>query len=118
MAAKVRIPAPLRKLTKEQPVVDVQGKTVDEVLADLEKNYPGIKERICDENGQIRRFINVFVNGEDIRFKEGAKTAIAEGAEISIIPAIAGGSPASRRPQLQGPSRKNRSRRLGLGPRA
>jgi molybdopterin synthase sulfur carrier subunit len=91
MAAKVRIPAPLRKLTKEQAVVDVQGKTVDEVLADLEKNYPGIKERICDENGQIRRFINVFVNGEDIRFKEGAKTAIADNAEISIIPAIAGG---------------------------
>jgi sulfur-carrier protein len=91
MAAKVRIPAPLRKLTKEQPVVECQGKTVDEVLADLEKQCPGIKERICDENGQIRRFINVFVNGEDIRFKEGAKTAIADGAEISIIPAIAGG---------------------------
>jgi len=92
MPAKVRIPAPLRKLTKEQPVVDVQGKTVDEVLADLEKKYPGIKERICDENGQIRRFINVFVNGEDIRFKDGAKTAVADGAEISIIPAIAGGA--------------------------
>jgi molybdopterin synthase sulfur carrier subunit len=92
MPAKVRIPAPLRKLTKELPVVDVQGKTVDEVLADLEKKYPGIKERICDENGQIRRFINVFVNGEDIRFKDGAKTAVADGAEISIIPAIAGGA--------------------------
>ena len=92
MPAKVRIPAPLRKLTKEQPVVDVQGKTVDEVLIDLEKKYPGIKERICDENGQIRRFINVFVNGEDIRFKDGAKTVVAEGAEISIIPAIAGGT--------------------------
>jgi len=91
MAAKVRIPAPLRKLTKEQAVVECQGKTVDEILADLEKNYPGMKERICDENGQIRRFINVFVNGEDIRFKEGAKTAIVDGAEISIIPAIAGG---------------------------
>src|SRR5438445_2280926 len=92
MPAKVRIPAPLRKLTKEQAVVDIPGKTVDEILANLEKNYPGMKERICDENGQIRRFINVFVNGEDIRFKEGAKTAVAEGAEISIIPAIAGGS--------------------------
>ena len=92
MPAKVRIPAPLRKLTKEQAVVDVAGKTVDEVLANLEKNYPGMKERICDENGQIRRFINVFVNGEDIRFKDGSKTAVAEGAEISIIPAIAGGA--------------------------
>ncbi|HVO33448.1 MAG TPA: ubiquitin-like small modifier protein 1 [Elusimicrobiota bacterium] len=92
MAAKVRIPAPLRKLTKEQPVVDIAGKNIEEVLANLEKQYPGIKERICDENGQIRRFINVFVNGEDIRFKEGAKTSVSEGAEISIIPAIAGGS--------------------------
>src|SRR6476646_5714428 len=92
MPAKVRIPAPLRKLTKEQAVVDISGKTVDEILANLEKNYPGMKERICDENGQIRRFINVFVNGEDIRFKDGAKTAVAEGAEISIIPAIAGGA--------------------------
>ena len=91
MPAKVRIPAPLRKLTKEQAVVDIQGKNVEEILANLEKSYPGMKERICDENGQIRRFINVFVNGEDIRFKEGAKTAVAENAEISIIPAIAGG---------------------------
>jgi sulfur-carrier protein len=92
MAAKVRIPAPLRKLTQEQPVVDCQGTTIEEVLASLEKQYPGIKERICDENGQIRRFINVFVNGEDIRFKDGPKTTVAEGAEISIIPAIAGGA--------------------------
>jgi molybdopterin converting factor small subunit len=91
MSAKVRIPAPLRKLTQEQPVVDCQGKTVEDILAHLETQYPGIKERICDENGQIRRFINVFINGEDIRFKDGAKTAVPEGAEISIIPAIAGG---------------------------
>lgn len=92
MAVKVRIPAPLRKLTKEQPIVEVQGSTVESVLADLEKNFPGMKDRICDENGQIRRFINVYINGEDIRFKEGAKTAVADGAEISIIPAIAGGA--------------------------
>ncbi len=92
MTTKVRIPAPLRKLTQEQPVVECQGQTVDEVLADLEKRHPGIRERICDENGQIRRFINVFVNGEDIRFKQGSNTAVVEGAEISIIPAIAGGS--------------------------
>jgi sulfur-carrier protein len=91
MAAKVRIPAPLRKLTQEQPVVECSGKTVEDILVDLEKKYPGIRERICDENGQIRRFINVFVNGEDIRFKDGAKTVVADGAEVSIIPAIAGG---------------------------
>ena len=92
MAAKVRIPAPLRKLTNDQAVVEVQGKNVQELLASLEKNYPGLKERICDESGQIRRFVNIFVNGEDIRFKEGPNTPVAEGAEVSIIPAIAGGS--------------------------
>ena len=91
MPAKVRIPAPLRKLTKDQAVVDSKGATVEEILADLEKNYPGIKERICDETGQVRRFINIFLNGEDIRFKEGSKTKVAGDAEISIIPAIAGG---------------------------
>ena len=91
MAAKVRIPAPLRKLTQDQAVVEVDGKTVQDLLNSLEKNYPGLKERICDESGQIRRFVNVFVNGEDIRFKEGPKTAVSEGAEVSIIPAIAGG---------------------------
>jgi molybdopterin synthase sulfur carrier subunit len=92
MSAKVRIPAPLRKLTNDQAVVEVQGNNVQELLASLDKNYPGLKERICDESGQIRRFVNIFVNGEDIRFKDGPKTAVAEGAEVSIIPAIAGGS--------------------------
>lgn len=91
MAAKVRIPAPLRKLTQDKAVVEVEGATIKELLAGLEKNYPGLKERICDESGQIRRFVNIFVNGEDIRFKEGADTKIDAGSEVSIIPAIAGG---------------------------
>ena len=91
MSAKVRIPAPLRKLTQDKAVVEVDGSTVQDLLNSLEKNYPGLKDRICDESGQIRRFVNVFVNGEDIRFKDGPKTAVAEGAEVSIIPAIAGG---------------------------
>ncbi|MBI2916334.1 MAG: MoaD family protein [Elusimicrobia bacterium] len=91
MATKVRIPAPLRKLTKDQSVVELNGATIQDVLNDLEKNYPGIMERICDETGQVRRFINIFVNGEDIRFKEGVKTQISKDSEISIIPAIAGG---------------------------
>ena len=91
MATKVRIPAPLRKLTKDQAVVETSGGTIEEVLSNLEKKYPGIRERICDETGQIRRFINIFLNGEDIRFKEGAKTKVSGEAEISIIPAIAGG---------------------------
>ena len=92
MPAKVRIPAPLRKLTNDQAVVEVQGKNIQELLASLDKSYPGLKERICDESGQIRRFVNIFVNGEDIRFKEGPNTVVTEGAEVSIIPAIAGGS--------------------------
>lgn len=92
MAAKIRIPAPLRKLTKDQAVVESKGATIEAILADLEKNYPGIKERVCDETGQVRRFINIFVNGEDIRFKQGIKTEVAGEAEVSIIPAIAGGA--------------------------
>ncbi len=91
MAAKVRIPAPLRKLTKDQAVVESSGTTIQDILSDLEKNYPGIQERICDETGQVRRFINIFVNGEDIRFKDGIKTKVDGNAEVSIIPAIAGG---------------------------
>ncbi|HMX95470.1 MAG TPA: MoaD/ThiS family protein [Elusimicrobiota bacterium] len=91
MSAKVRIPAPLRRLTKDQAVVDVEGQTVAELIVDLEKKFPGLKERLCDETGQIRRFINVFVNGDDIRFKDGAKTAVPAGAEVSVVPAIAGG---------------------------
>jgi molybdopterin synthase sulfur carrier subunit len=78
-------------LTKDQAVVDVEGQTVADILISLDKSFPGLKERLCDETGQIRRFINVFVNGEDIRFKEGAKTPVAAGAEVSIVPAIAGG---------------------------
>lgn len=92
MAAKVRIPAPLRKLTNDQAVVEIEGKTIQELLAGLDKGYPGLKERICDESGQIRRFVNIFVNGEDIRFKDGPNTAVSEGSEVSIIPAIAGGT--------------------------
>ena len=91
MSVKVRIPAPLRKLTNDQPVVEVEGKTIQDLLAALDKKHPGLKERICDESGQVRRFVNIFVNGEDIRFKDGAKTTVTEGAEVSIIPAIAGG---------------------------
>ena len=89
--AKVRIPAPLRNLTRQQAVVDAVGKTVEEVVADLEKSYPGFRERICDETGQIRRFINIFVDGEDVRLKNGIKCPVGVTAELSIIPAIAGG---------------------------
>ena len=91
MAVIVRIPTPLQRLTNGQAEVQCEGTTVTELLNDLEKRYPGVKERICDEQGKLRRFVNVFVNEEDIRFMQGDQTAVKEGDEVSIIPAIAGG---------------------------
>jgi len=91
MPTQVRIPTPLRKLTGENEVVTVEGSTIAEILTSLDKTYPGLTERICDEEGNIRRFVNVFVNDEDIRFLEEKNTAVKDGDEISIVPAIAGG---------------------------
>ena len=91
MEAKVRIPAPLRSLTGGESEVAASGGNVRELITDLESKYPGIKERLCDESGDIRRFVNVFVGQEDIRFLQGLDTPIEAGAEVSIIPAIAGG---------------------------
>jgi molybdopterin synthase sulfur carrier subunit len=88
---KVRIPTPLRKLTNELEVIEAAGATIAEVLENVEKAFPGLKERICDENGQVRRFVNVFVNDEDIRFLKESATPVKEEDEISIVPAIAGG---------------------------
>src|SRR3954468_23309870 len=90
--AIVRIPTPLRKLTGGAEEVNASGKNVGELIGDLEQRYPGIKERICDESGAVRRFVNIFANTEDIRFLENLDTAVKDGDEISIIPAIAGGS--------------------------
>jgi len=87
----IRIPTPLRKLTGEQETVLAAGTNIGEVIADLDKTYPGLKERICDESGNIRRFVNVFINDEDIRFLEEKATPVKESDEISIVPAIAGG---------------------------
>lgn len=92
MAVLVRIPTPLQRLTSGQAEVQCEGKSVSELLGDLEKRYPGIKERICDQTGALRRFVNVFVNEEDIRFLQGDQTAVKDGDEVSIIPAIAGGA--------------------------
>lgn len=87
----IRIPTPLRKLTKEQEVVQASGSNISELIEDLDKNYPGLKERICDDGGNIRRFVNVFLNDEDIRFLEDKSTTVKDTDEISIVPAIAGG---------------------------
>jgi molybdopterin synthase sulfur carrier subunit len=91
MSVSVRIPTPLRKLTQNQELVDGQGDTIGDILDNLEKNYPGLKERVCDEQGSVRRFVNIFVNDEDIRFLQDTATVVKSGDEVSIVPAIAGG---------------------------
>lgn len=91
MAIKVRIPTPLMKLTDNQSEVSAEGETISDIINNLENQFNGIKDRICEENGVPRRFINIYINEEDIRFLEGEKTAVKDGDEISIIPAIAGG---------------------------
>lgn len=91
MAVTVRIPTPLRKFTGDQADVEVQGATVGEVIDNLEARHSGIKERMVDESGAIRRFVNVYVNEEDIRFLDGSETGVQDGDQVTIVPAIAGG---------------------------
>lgn len=91
MSVIVRIPSPLRKLTNDLSEVTCESRNVREIIEELEKKYPGIKERLLDENGEIRRFINIYVGEEDIRFLNGLDSEIAEEQEVSIVPAIAGG---------------------------
>ena len=91
MGVTVRVPTPLRKLTKDQADVQVEGSTVGEMFDRMEAEYPGIKERLMDEKGELRRFVNVYVNEEDIRFLDGVKTALKPGDTVAIVPAIAGG---------------------------
>ena len=92
MSVKVRIPTPLQKLTHQQSEVMCEASSVDQMLGELEKKHPGIKERLCDEQGKLRRFVNIYVNEEDIRFLQGQDTPLKSGDDVSIIPAIAGGS--------------------------
>jgi sulfur-carrier protein len=89
--AKVRIPTPLRKLTNNEELVEVNASSVGAAIVELQSRYPGIKERLVDETGAIRRFVNVYVNEEDIRFLQNQETPLKASDEISIIPAIAGG---------------------------
>jgi sulfur-carrier protein len=89
--ATVRIPTPLRKLTNGQEEVTASGGTIAAVIASLETQYPGLRERICDDQGKIRRFVNIFKNDEDIRFLQSLDTVVADSDELSIVPAIAGG---------------------------
>ena len=91
MSAKVRIPTPLRKLTNDEELIEVNAATIGEAINELQTRYPGIKERLLDDSGAVRRFVNVYVNEEDIRFLQNQDTKLKSGDEISIIPAIAGG---------------------------
>src|SRR3989338_4537865 len=98
MSITVRIPAPLQKLTQNQEKVEANGANVKELIENLDKKFPGIRERICDENGKVRKFINIYVNEEDVRFLQQEETSVKSGDEVSIIPAIAGGETVARVP--------------------
>jgi molybdopterin synthase sulfur carrier subunit len=89
--ATVRIPSPLRRYTNSQSKVESNGGNIAELLDNLDTQYPGIKTKLCDESGNIKRYVNIFVNDEEIRTLQGAETAITDKDEISIIPAMAGG---------------------------
>ncbi|MBE9030116.1 MoaD/ThiS family protein [filamentous cyanobacterium LEGE 11480] len=91
MAVKVLIPTPLQKLTHDQATIECDGTTIQELIDSLEANAPGIKGRLCDDSGKLRRFVNFYLNSEDIRFLDGEATALQDGDEVSIVPAIAGG---------------------------
>jgi molybdopterin synthase sulfur carrier subunit len=89
---KVRIPTPLRPLTKGQGEVEAKAASIGEMIGSLDATYPGLKDRLCDDKGELRRFVNIYVNEEDIRFLKGKDTSLKDGDEVSIVPAIAGGS--------------------------
>ncbi len=91
MAVKVLIPTPLQKFTNNQATIECAGGNIDELIDALENNCPGIKARICDETGKPRRFLNLYVNSEDIRFLNNTNTTLNDGDEVSIVPAVAGG---------------------------
>ena len=91
MPVKVRVPTPLRRFTGGNDEVTVNGDSIKAVIADLEKNHPGIGERLLDDKGDLRRFVNVYLNGDDIRFLSALDSKVKDGDDISIVPAIAGG---------------------------
>ncbi|MBI4606679.1 MAG: MoaD/ThiS family protein [Planctomycetes bacterium] len=92
MSVVLRIPTPLRKYTGGKAEVQAEGVSVREVFDNVETVHRGVKEKVFDESGSIRRFINVFINGEDVRYMQGPETKVKPGDELSIVPAIAGGS--------------------------
>jgi molybdopterin synthase sulfur carrier subunit len=91
VAVTVLIPQPLRGLTANQSKVKSNGANLAACIADLETNFPGMRERLMDDVGQIRRFVNIYINGDDVRFADGLETSLKDGDEVSIVPAVAGG---------------------------
>ncbi len=91
MSVTIKIPTPLRRLTQDKDIVQVDGGSLGEAINGLDSGFPGIKERLCDEAGELRRFVNVYINGEDVRFLSGLQTPLKQGDEVSIVPAVAGG---------------------------
>ena len=92
MSIVVRIPTPLRKMTNGQAKVEVDSDVLGDLVDKLNSEFPGFKDRLVDEEGELRYFVNIYLNGEDVRFMDGLKTATADGDEISIVPAVAGGA--------------------------
>ena len=91
MSVMVRIPGPLRKITEGADKVETEGENLGELISSLESQYPGMKDRLLDENGELRYFVNLYLNNEDVRFLSGLETTLSEGDEVSIVPAVAGG---------------------------
>ncbi len=92
MTVKVKIPTPLRNLTNNQDVVTANGAgTLGSAISELDAQYPGLGERLLDDTGELRRFVNIYVNNEDVRFLDGLGTALKDGDDVSIVPAVAGG---------------------------
>jgi molybdopterin synthase sulfur carrier subunit len=91
MSVQVRIPTPLRKFTGGRDTVEAIGTSIGEILTDLDSRHPGLRERICEADGSVRRFVNLYINGDDIRFLENLSSPVKDGDEVSIVPAIAGG---------------------------
>jgi molybdopterin synthase sulfur carrier subunit len=91
MAVTVKIPTPLRKLTNGETSVDVDGSNISSIVDALESSFPGFKERLVDDSGELRHFVNIYLNGEDVRYLDGLNSAVSDRDELSIVPAVAGG---------------------------
>jgi len=91
MSVRVRVPTPLRRFTAGSEEVAAAGESIKSVIEDLERNHPGMRERLLDDKGEVRRFVNIYLNGDDIRFLDQLNSRVKDGDDISIVPAIAGG---------------------------